>query len=83
MSCWMAAALALALGWVTWAVPLLLPLPQDYELGDILGQGAFGVVRVATHRVTGQRFACKTLSKSKASVGGAVALPTLPLLGLT
>ncbi|PSC74081.1 calcium-dependent kinase 34-like [Micractinium conductrix] len=36
---------------------------QDYELSDVLGQGAFGVVRRATHRRTGLRYAVKSVFK--------------------
>lgn len=38
-------------------------LEQRYQLGTVLGRGADGVVRVATHRKTGKRFACKTVFK--------------------
>ncbi|GAB4814919.1 hypothetical protein N2152v2_001965 [Parachlorella kessleri] len=37
----------------------------DYQLGQLLGQGAFGVVRLATHRQTKERYACKTILKSQ------------------
>ena len=37
----------------------------DYELGELLGEGAFGVVRRCVHRKTGQEFACKTVVKSQ------------------
>eukprot|EP00936_MAST-01D_sp_MAST-1D-sp1_P001508 g1508.t1 len=35
----------------------------DYELGPVLGEGSFGDVRLATHRVSGARVAVKVLSK--------------------
>lgn len=37
----------------------------DYELGELVGEGAFGVVRRCVHRSTGQEFACKTVVKSQ------------------
>jgi serine/threonine protein kinase len=37
----------------------------DYELGELLGEGAFGVVRRCHHRRTGQAFACKTVEKAQ------------------
>jgi len=37
----------------------------DYELGDLVGEGAFGVVRRCIHRDTGQVYACKTVVKSQ------------------
>jgi len=36
-----------------------------YELGEVLGKGAFGVVRRAVHKQTGQAVACKSISKSR------------------
>ena len=37
----------------------------DYELGDLVGEGAFGVVRRCKHRQTGQEYACKTVVKDQ------------------
>ena len=37
---------------------------NDYKMGKELGQGAFGKVRACEHRVSGQNFAVKMLSKS-------------------
>ena len=38
---------------------------QDYHFGKVLGKGAFGVVRSATSRANGEKFACKSIAKSK------------------
>jgi calcium-dependent protein kinase len=38
---------------------------QDYELGKVLGKGAFGTVRLATSKATGDKLACKSIAKSK------------------
>ena len=38
---------------------------EDYELGDVIGEGAFGLVRRCKNRRTGDEFACKTLEKSQ------------------
>ncbi len=38
---------------------------SDYELGDLVGEGAFGVVRRCTHRQTGRVYACKTVVKNQ------------------
>ena len=38
---------------------------QDYELGKVLGKGAFGTVRLATNRSTGDKLACKSIAKAK------------------
>eukprot|EP01025_Chloroclados_australasicus_P061445 TRINITY_DN80714_c0_g1_i1.p1 TRINITY_DN80714_c0_g1~~TRINITY_DN80714_c0_g1_i1.p1 ORF type:complete len:544 (-),score=79.95 TRINITY_DN80714_c0_g1_i1:307-1764(-) len=40
-------------------------LEDKYDLGKVLGKGAFGVVRVAVDKSTGERHACKTISKAK------------------
>lgn len=40
-------------------------IQQDYELRNVLGQGAFGVVRMAVHRRTGLKYAVKTVWKSQ------------------
>jgi len=34
-----------------------------YKLGKVLGAGSFGIVREATERKTGRRYACKTIPK--------------------
>ncbi|EFN53608.1 hypothetical protein CHLNCDRAFT_32147 [Chlorella variabilis] len=36
-------------------------LEQEYELGAQIGEGGFSRVRLATHRATGQAFACKII----------------------
>lgn len=38
---------------------------QDYELGKVLGKGAFGTVRTATSRASGEKLACKSIAKAK------------------
>ena len=35
----------------------------DYEMGETLGEGAFGVVKRCQNKATGQYFACKTIEK--------------------
>eukprot|EP01136_Pigoraptor_vietnamica_P005411 Opistho-1_new@36989 len=39
---------------------------DTYDLGDILGKGSFGVVQVAIHKKSGEKWACKSLDKQKA-----------------
>ena len=38
---------------------------QEYELGDVLGKGAFSAVYAGTKVATGQRFAIKVIDKTK------------------
>ncbi|KAJ4807317.1 hypothetical protein LUZ62_019883 [Rhynchospora pubera] len=38
-----------------------------YTLGKELGRGQFGVTHLCTHKVTGEKLACKTISKRKLS----------------
>lgn len=38
--------------------------PQLYTLGDVLGKGAFSIVKSATHRQTRDTVAVKIISKS-------------------
>ncbi|PSC70004.1 calcium-dependent kinase [Micractinium conductrix] len=38
---------------------------QDYTVGNVLGKGAFGVVRHVVEKETGQSYACKSISKAK------------------
>eukprot|EP01025_Chloroclados_australasicus_P028622 TRINITY_DN2836_c0_g1_i1.p1 TRINITY_DN2836_c0_g1~~TRINITY_DN2836_c0_g1_i1.p1 ORF type:complete len:483 (-),score=89.09 TRINITY_DN2836_c0_g1_i1:463-1911(-) len=40
-------------------------LESKYQLGQVLGKGAFGVVRVAVDLATGEKLACKSISKAK------------------
>mmetsp|Transcript_43813 Transcript_43813/g.78812 ORF Transcript_43813/g.78812 Transcript_43813/m.78812 type:complete len:666 (-) Transcript_43813:1023-3020(-) len=35
-----------------------------YDLGDALGQGSYGKVKMVKHRISGQMYACKILSKA-------------------
>jgi hypothetical protein len=46
-------------------------LTDRYDLGQLLGAGGSGVVRVAVDKRTGKRFACKTIPKVRAERGGA------------
>jgi len=43
--------------------------PQDvtelYTLGKVLGRGQFGVTRLAEDKITGEKLACKSISKRK------------------
>ena len=41
---------------------------RKYTLGDVLGQGSFGVVREVTSRANGERFAVKIVHKDKVSI---------------
>lgn len=58
----------------TSSAPFDLGFPRDladkYELGDVLGSGGSGVVRVATDKRTGKRYACKTIPKVRMLGGG-------------
>ena len=36
---------------------------KDYEIGELLGEGAFGVVTRCRNRATGEVFACKKIEK--------------------
>jgi len=37
----------------------------EYDLGKVLGKGQFGTTRLATHKKTGEKLACKSISKRK------------------
>lgn len=52
-------------------------IEKKYSLGEVLGQGSFGVVREVTNRLTGQKFAMKIVNKEKVSKRET---PCLPLL---
>lgn len=41
---------------------VLRPALEEYEFGRVLGQGAYGVVHEVVHKLTGERFAAKTIS---------------------
>lgn len=43
-------------------------IDQDYELGEIIGQGKFGSVILCRKKVSGEQFACKTLRKREETV---------------
>ena len=38
---------------------------DTYTLGKVLGKGQFGTTRIAVHKETGEKYACKTVSKRK------------------
>ena len=40
-------------------------LERDFDVEETLGRGHFGVVRVCTEKATGDRYACKSMDKSK------------------
>ena len=40
-------------------------LQEHYNVGSLLGTGQFATTRVATNRQTGQKLACKSISKAK------------------
>ncbi|KAJ7199524.1 hypothetical protein O6H91_Y498100 [Diphasiastrum complanatum] len=40
-------------------------LEVHYDLGPELGRGQFGLIRLCTDKQTGERFACKSIQKSK------------------
>lgn len=44
------------------------PFEVVYEIGELLGNGTYGVVRTCTHRVTGQRYAVKVLQRRRNKV---------------
>ncbi|KAI7845929.1 hypothetical protein COHA_000475 [Chlorella ohadii] len=44
-------------------------LEDVYDLGGVLGEGGYSTVRVATHRETGEQFACKVITLPKAGRG--------------
>jgi calcium-dependent protein kinase len=38
---------------------------SEWQFDKVLGRGQFGVTRLVVHRVTGERAACKSISKRK------------------
>ena len=42
-------------------------IKETYKIGTTLGKGAFGTVKKATNRATGEAFAVKVLSKKRMS----------------
>lgn len=51
-----------------------------FELGRVIGRGQFGVIRLLEDRATGERLACKTISKAALKVPGRSPLATRLLL---
>lgn len=37
---------------------------EEFEIGDVLGAGQFGVIRQATHRETQHKYAVKSIAKA-------------------
>ncbi|KDD73135.1 protein kinase, partial [Helicosporidium sp. ATCC 50920] len=40
-------------------------LESDFTVGEVLGRGAYGTVRLATEKSSGKQYACKSILKSK------------------
>ena len=40
-------------------------IEKIYQMGEVLGKGAFGIVKEATHRESKEKFAIKTVAKDK------------------
>jgi serine/threonine protein kinase len=38
---------------------------EEYDIGNVLGIGQFGVIRLATHKTSGFKYACKSINKSR------------------
>ncbi|CAI5459736.1 unnamed protein product [Closterium sp. Yama58-4] len=65
--CWL-----FARKFVNESLPALLALPHEYELGERLGRGQYGVVWRCTDRATGEAFACKYVAgESEHAIRGA------------
>ena len=47
---------------------------RKYSIGEVLGQGTFGVVREVTNRLTGLQYAMKVVNKDKVSVVSSMTL---------
>ena len=47
------------------AFKFMKDISERYKFGKQLGQGAFGIVRVCTHIITGSDFAVKIIDKKK------------------
>ncbi|KAG2454530.1 hypothetical protein HYH02_000377 [Chlamydomonas schloesseri] len=60
--------------WVLRAGP---PIEHDYALGRVLGQGSYGVVRLATRLSTGEAVAVKTIRKTAALVSNPASIAAL------
>eukprot|EP00842_Homolaphlyctis_polyrhiza_P002180 jgi/Hompol1/2963/HPOL_006251-RA len=41
----------------------LAELEESYTMKDMIGQGAFGIVRLCEHKATGKQYACKIVKK--------------------
>jgi calcium-dependent protein kinase len=40
-------------------------ISEQFSLGKVLGKGQFGTTRIAVQKTTGDKLACKTISKRK------------------
>lgn len=49
----------------TMIIQNLRDLEDEYEVGDKLGSGSYGIVKMCTHRITGQERAVKIIEKKK------------------
>lgn len=49
------------------ASPLKVSFTEKYDIGEVLGEGAFSVVHLATNRGTGQRVAAKCVNRTSIS----------------
>ncbi|KAG2499620.1 hypothetical protein HYH03_002559 [Edaphochlamys debaryana] len=49
---------------VQWVIRPSPPIESAYQLGEVLGRGSFGTVRIATQLASGARVAVKTITKS-------------------
>lgn len=48
-----------------WVLKPSTDIRNHYELGKVLGKGQFGITRLAIDKRTGEKLACKTISKRK------------------
>lgn len=56
---------------VTRAPPSSLTRRDCYTMGQVVGEGGFGIVRLVTHNVTGEKLAVKIIKKARRAAFGA------------